>query len=128
MKTISHAEQSREEWRAGVETQMHISASNGSTQLCMFEQWVDSGMGAPTHSHPVEEVLTVVSGEAEIWIDDEANILFGGQSVVVPPNRRHGFRNTGSKALHIRAVLASAIFEATLDDGNTVRRWLPMPE
>ena len=47
-----------EQWRPGVETRMLVSASNGATQLCIFEQWMAPGTGAPTHSHPVEEVLT----------------------------------------------------------------------
>ncbi|WP_368389287.1 cupin domain-containing protein [Mesorhizobium sp. LMG 17147] len=50
---------------------MHVSACNGATQLCIFEQWVEPAVGAPTHWHPVEEVLTVIAGRAEMWIDDE---------------------------------------------------------
>ena len=45
---------------------------NGAAQLCIFEQWVAPGAGAPTHSHPVEEVLTVREGEAEMWIDERS--------------------------------------------------------
>ena len=124
MKIVSHAAQPREEWRAGVETRMHVSACNGAIQLCIFEQWVAPAMGAPTHSHPVEEVLTVVTGEAEIWIDDELAVLVSGQSLVVPAGRKHGFRAVGSETLHMHAVLASSIFEAAYDDREPVQRWL----
>ena len=124
MKVVSHGEQPREEWRAGVETRMHVSACNGAAQLCIFEQWVAPAMGAPTHSHPVEEVLTVVAGKAEMWIDEETAVLIGGQSLIVPASRKHGFRNVGSETLHMRAVLASSIFDATFDDREPVRRWL----
>ncbi|MER9414351.1 cupin domain-containing protein [Mesorhizobium sp. M0589] len=47
-----------------------------------------------------------------------------GQSLVVPANRKHGFRNVGSETLHIYAVLASSIFEAAFDDSEPVRRWV----
>ena len=57
----------------GVQTRMVVSAANGATQLCVFEQWVAPGKGAPTHSHPVEEVLTVREGEAEMWIGEDAD-------------------------------------------------------
>ena len=116
-----------EEWRVGVKTRMLISAQNGATQLCMFEQWVAPGNGAPTHSHPVEEVLTVLSGEAEMWLDQEKMIVEAGQSLIVPARRLHGFRNSGVKTLHLHAVLASPIFEA-LPQGATdmVRRWVPV--
>ena len=93
---------------------MHVSARNGAAQLCIFEQWVAPAAGAPTHTHPVEEVLTVVSGEAEMWIDEKHIVLTSGQSLIVPAHQKHGFRNVGSETLHIHAVLASPIFEATL--------------
>ena len=113
-----------EQWRPGVETRMLVSARNGAAQLCMFEQWVAPGNGAPTHSHPVEEVLTVREGEAEMWIDQERLIVTAGQSLIVPAGRQHGFRNSGKVTLHLHAVLASSIFEA-MPEGATepVRRW-----
>lgn len=125
MKVVAHGDQPQEQWRAGVETRMHVSARNGATQLCIFEQWVAPAAGAPTHRHPVEEVLTVLAGEAEVWIDETHSVLTSGQSLVVPPGCKHGFRNIGSETLHVQAVLASAIFEATFDGPiGLVRRWL----
>ena len=113
-----------EHWRVGVETRMLVSARNGATQLCMFEQWIAPGNGAPTHSHPVEEVLTVHQGEAEFWLDHERLVVKAGQSVIVPAGRAHGFRNCGTVLLHIHAVLASAVFEATPEGATEpVRRW-----
>jgi mannose-6-phosphate isomerase-like protein (cupin superfamily) len=114
-----------EHWRPGVETRMLVSAESGAMQLCLFEQWVAPGNGAPTHSHPVEEVLTVCSGEAEMWLDQERATVRAGQSLIVPAGRLHGFRNSGTVTLHIHAVLASPIFES-LPEGATdvVRRWV----
>jgi len=113
-----------EHWRPGVETRMLVSASNGAAQLCIFEQWIAPGAGAPTHSHPVEEVLTVREGEAEMWLDQERIIVLAGQSLIVPAKRKHGFRNSGAATLHIHAVLASPVFEATMEGATeAVRRW-----
>ena len=122
MKIIEHSEQPLEEWRTGVRTQMHVSASNGSAHLCIFEQWIAPETGAPTHSHSVEEVLTVIAGKADMWIDDAHIVVTGGASLVIPAGRKHGFRNIGSETLHLRAILASPIFEATFDSG-VVQRW-----
>ena len=124
MKVVAHGDQMREEWRAGVTTRMLVSARNGATQLCIFEQWLAPAAGAPTHEHPVEEVLTIIAGEAEMWIDEKQMVLTGGQSLIVPARRKHGFRNVGSATLHMHAVLASSVFEGTFD-GELVRRWLP---
>ena len=105
---------------------MQVSAGNGASQLCLFEQWVQPGVGAPTHWHSVEEVLTVLSGTAEMWIDEDRVTLVAGQSLLVPAERKHGFRNVGTEPLHIHAVLASPTFEATFDgSAEPVRRWVP---
>jgi len=124
MKAITHQNDAWEAWRPDVESRTLISARNGATQLCMFEQWVGPGVGAPTHCHPVEEVLTLREGEAEMWIEGQYMRLSAGQSLIVPAGRLHGFRNCGSTRLHIHAVLASPIFEATPEGATEVtRRW-----
>jgi mannose-6-phosphate isomerase-like protein (cupin superfamily) len=124
MKVCDPKERPVEHWRPGVETRMLFSAENGAGSLCIFEQWVAPGHGAPTHAHPVEEVLTVVEGEADMWIGDAHGTVQAGQSLMIPARLHHGFRNSGASTLHIHAVLASAIFEAT-PEGQTepVRRW-----
>ncbi|MGO8913599.1 MAG: cupin domain-containing protein [Bradyrhizobium sp.] len=124
MKVNDPEDTPTEQWRPGVETRMLVSARNGATQLCMFEQWVAPGNGAPTHSHPVEEVLTVREGEAEIWLDQERLVVTAGQSLIVRAGRKHGFRNSGNVTLHLHAVLASAFFEAMPEGAlEPVRRW-----
>lgn len=124
MNAIDVKDAAPEHWRPGVETRMLVSARNGAAQLCIFEQWIAPGNGAPTHVHPVEEVLTVRQGEAEMWLDDARVTVGQGQSLIVPAGRKHGFRNCGAATLHIHAVLASPIFESTPEGATEpVRRW-----
>ena len=126
MIIVDQQDNAREEWRTGVQTRMRVSAVTGSTQLCIFEHWCDPGCGAPTHLHAVEEILTVLAGQAEVWLDGERSTLTVGQSLIVPAGRKHGFRNTGDVTLHVQATLAAPIFEAAFDDAReTSRRWLP---
>jgi quercetin dioxygenase-like cupin family protein len=113
-----------EHWREGVETRMIVSSANGASELCIFEQWVAPGAGAPTHSHRVEEVLTVRAGAAEVWLAGERMTLSAGQSVIVPALKNHGFRNSGTGTLHLHAVLAAPVFEALAEGAVEVtRRW-----
>ena len=96
-------------WRPGVETRLHVSAASGAQALCVMEQWCAPGAGAPTHTHfDVEEVITVLDGVAEVWIDGETSRIEAGSSVVLPPDSFHGFRNDGDTELHTLAVFASA--------------------
>ncbi len=128
MTVIDHEQQPRDEWRPGVNTRMRVSSVTGTGQLCIFEQWCDPGMGAPTHLHAVEEILSVVTGEADVWLEHETRRVTAGQSVVVPAGRKHGFQNAGTATLHVMAILASPVFEAAYDDKReTPRRWLPEP-
>ncbi len=126
MTVVDHATQQKDEWRPGVMTRMIASAANGTSQIAIFEQWCDPGLGAPAHLHAVEEILTVLEGTAEVWVDDERRQLGAGQSAIIPAGRKHGFRNTGTGILRVQAVLASPVFEAAYDDAReTPRRWLP---
>lgn len=126
MTVIDHASQPKDEWRPGVLTRMVVSAVAGSRQLCVFEQWCDPGLGAPAHLHAVEEILTVLEGEAEIFVESELQRATAGQSVVIPAGLRHGFKNCGTGTLRVQAILASPVFEAAYDDAReTPRRWLP---
>ncbi|MDX2158104.1 MAG: cupin domain-containing protein [Hyphomicrobiaceae bacterium] len=128
MTVIDHASQPKDPWRAGVLTRMVASSVTGTSQLAVFEQWCDPGLGAPTHLHAVEEILTVLEGEAEVWLEAERRRVTAGQSVVVPAGRKHGFINSGTGLLRVQAILASPVFEAAYDDAReTPRRWLPGP-
>ena len=127
MDIIRHADHALEEWREGVMTQMRMSHRLGGRQLCIFDQFCDPGLGAPTHVHAVEEVLEVIEGRAEIWLDGDKALVEADQSVLIPAGALHGFRNVGTTILHVRATLAAAIFEAQYDSSKeTSRRWSPV--
>lgn len=126
MDLVDHEHQERDEWRPGVTTVMLVSAKTGSSQLCIFEQYCEPGLGAPTHLHAVEEVLDVIDGEAEIWLEDARLTLTRRQSLIIPAGRWHGFTNVGKTTLHVRATLAAPVFEASYQDRNEItRRYLP---
>jgi quercetin dioxygenase-like cupin family protein len=126
MQVVDLNRQPREEWRPGVVTKMYVSALNGASQLCVFEQWCEPGHGAPTHLHAVEEILRVHEGQADVWIGNDHATITAGQLVIVPAGRKHGFSNNGAGILRIQSTLAEPVFEAAYDDKReTPRRWLP---
>jgi quercetin dioxygenase-like cupin family protein len=106
---IRESEQELVEWRPGVLTRLRAGALVGTERLSVLEQWHEPGCGAPTHTHhDAEELVTVLEGVAEFWIEDEHATLEAGSTAVVPPFRRHGFRNAGEGTLHVLAVLSAA--------------------
>jgi quercetin dioxygenase-like cupin family protein len=126
MRVVRDEERELEVWREGVETLMYSSAELGTHQLTVFEQWCAPGNGAPLHRHAVEEVLRILSGEADVQVGDDRELLADGSSVIIPAGAIHGFRNIGDSALHVLAILAAPIFEAHyVDPPRDVRRWGP---
>jgi len=124
MKAINHLKQPKEEWRTGVLTRMCISELTGSSGLCVFEQWCVPGTGAPLHTHKVEEVLSVLSGKAEVRLGSKTAVLSQDESVVIPAGLEHGFRNIGNHDLHMQAILAAGYFEAVPSPhGDGIVRW-----
>ena len=53
------------------------------------------------HSHPYVELLTVLEGEGEAWVEGEEAIirLEPGVTIALPAHRVHSFRTIGGKPL-----------------------------
>jgi mannose-6-phosphate isomerase-like protein (cupin superfamily) len=59
------------------------------------------GYQTRVHSHPYVEVLTVIEGRGEAWLDGEAGTIAmePGVTISIPPGRAHGFRVVGNQRL-----------------------------
>ena len=59
------------------------------------------GYATRPHSHPYVEVLTVLAGEGEAWLEDEEGTIAmsPGVTLSIPAGRVHGFRVTGDRPL-----------------------------
>lgn len=59
------------------------------------------GYATRVHSHPYVEVLTVLEGRGEAWLDGEEGTIAmaPGVTVSIPAGRVHGFRVIGDQPL-----------------------------
>lgn len=58
------------------------------------------------HRHPeMNEILYIIKGTAEQWVEDEKQILGPGDSVYIDPNVVHATFNAGDKELEFLAIL-----------------------
>jgi quercetin dioxygenase-like cupin family protein len=79
-----------------------VHDENG-TDVLLIEDWVDPGGGVPPHIHPdQEERFLVLEGEVTFTLGRSKRRAGPGQTVVVPPNTRHAFQNSGSETAHMR--------------------------
>ncbi|EEF59434.1 Cupin 2 conserved barrel domain protein [Pedosphaera parvula Ellin514] len=67
------------------------------------------GQAHKFHCHPkMEEILYVLSGTAEQWVEKEKRIMTTGHSLYLPANVVHGTYNIGADILDFLAILSPA--------------------
>ncbi len=90
----------------------------GSTPVRIGIQTSPPGYSTGTHSHPYVEVVTVIDGTGEAWVEGEGGpkAIGPGSTIVAPPNTKHGFRNTGQTVMRSYGVHASPVRITHRDD------------
>lgn len=79
---------------------MLISPQNSKAQnLSLQVSEVPIGSEQPLHNHGPEQCYYIIRGKGLMIIEDEAREVGAGSAVYVPPDRRHGIRNTGDEVL-----------------------------
>lgn len=73
----------------------------------MVKVVMPEGGGHNFHVHPkMHEILYIVKGTAEQWIEDEMQLLNVGDSVYIDANVAHGTFNAGKGDLEFLAILS----------------------
>jgi mannose-6-phosphate isomerase-like protein (cupin superfamily) len=79
------------------------------TNLLFVRAHLLPGEAHKFHHHPhLEEILFVLSGTAEQWVEREMRIMKSGDSVYLPVGIVHGTYNTGRDVLDFLAILSPA--------------------
>jgi quercetin dioxygenase-like cupin family protein len=93
----------------GATYQTLVGDDAGSTPVRVGVQVSPPGYSTGTHSHPYMEIVSVIEGEGEAWMDGQEGVVSigPGTTLVLPPNVKHGFRVTGTGALKTYGVHAS---------------------
>ena len=86
-----------------------VGDAAGSTPLRVGVQVSPPGYSTGTHCHPYLEVVSVIEGEGEAWIEGQEGVvgIGPGTTLVLPAGVKHGFRATGSGPLETYGVHAS---------------------
>ena len=73
----------------------------------MVKVVVKEGEGHTFHKHPeMNEILYVLKGTAEQWVEDEMELLEAGESVFIAANVVHATFNGGKNELEFLAILS----------------------
>ena len=81
-------------------------------KLLLVRVHMPAGEAHQFHRHPeMEEIIYVISGEAEQWVGESYRILKAGESAHIPKDVVHGTYNHGKEELIFLAILSPALFE-----------------
>lgn len=84
--------------------------STGATQLTVIEVSIEPGKGHDFHKHPEqEEVIYVVSGQIEQWLEQEMKTIESGDSIFIPADTVHASFNSGTGTAKLLAILGPCI-------------------
>ena len=87
-------------------------SSTGAKNLTVIDVELLPGFGHNFHKHPQqEEVIYVVDGEIEQWVDQEKRILKSGDSVFIGADVVHASFNVSDEPAKLIAILGPCVGE-----------------
>jgi len=101
--------------------QLILGDDEGQTPIRTGIQTSQPGYTAPMHSHPYMEVLHVLDGTAEAWIEggeEQAVTLRKGDTIALRPNVPHSFRVVGNQELRTFGIHTSPHRIVNYEDGG----------
>jgi quercetin dioxygenase-like cupin family protein len=78
-----------------------VTGDDSAGKYTLIDMHVPPGGGPPPHRHDFEEMFTVLEGEVELSFRDQQLVAKAGETVNVPANAPHGFRNASSEAVRL---------------------------
>jgi quercetin dioxygenase-like cupin family protein len=101
--------------------QLLVGDEAGTTPLRVGIQTAQPGYVAGLHAHPYLEIIHVLEGTAEAWLegqDDRPTRLEAGDTIALPPDVPHSFRTVGDRTLRIMGIHASPARIVRYHDGR----------
>jgi len=99
--------------RVKVNFPFFLGTGTKSTSVVHFE--IEPGHRLGTHTDSAEEILLVLSGEAEVSLGDEQGRVSAGEMALVPAMVPHGMRNVGDERLRVVGFFSSNVIVSTFD-------------
>jgi mannose-6-phosphate isomerase-like protein (cupin superfamily) len=102
-----------------VETSPHLGLAGGTNTVlvpgsatagryCLVEMRIPPGGGPGPHRHDFEELFVVLEGAVDVTFRGEVTTVRAGQSVNVPANAPHFFRNSSGSPARMLCVCTPA--------------------
>ena len=101
--TVDHLDWGTIGWRTRPE-------NTGCKTFVVMDVQLEPGFGHDFHKHPEQdELITVLAGKIEQWIEQEKTILEVGDSVYLDKDVVHASFNVGDETVRMMVVLAPSV-------------------
>ncbi len=101
-------------------------AAADAKQLAVLDVTITPQKGHDFHKHPdQEEVIYVISGSIEQWIEDQKQVLSPGDAVFIPANMVHASFALGDQDAHLLAIMGPSVGEGgyVMEDVSQEAQW-----
>ena len=85
-----------------------LSGEDTRGRYCLVDMHVPPGGGPPPHRHDFEESFTVLAGEIEVVFRGKTSVVRAGQTVHVPANAPHAFKNAADAPARLLCICSPA--------------------
>jgi quercetin dioxygenase-like cupin family protein len=85
-----------------------VSGADTNGKYCLIDMHVPPGGGPPPHRHDFEEFFHILEGEVEFTFRGEKVTGRSGQTVAIPANAPHAFKNVSGAVARLMCLCAPA--------------------
>jgi quercetin dioxygenase-like cupin family protein len=85
-----------------------VSGSDTAGKYCLIDMLIPPGGGPGPHRHDFEEMFTLLEGEVEFSFRGKTSTVTAGQTVNIPANAPHFFRNASEATVRMLCMCTPA--------------------
>ena len=85
-----------------------VSGADTAGRYTLIDMHVPPGGGPPPHRHDFEEMFTILDGEIELTFRGVSTVATAGETVNVPANAPHVFRNVSQRPARLLCLCSPA--------------------
>lgn len=85
-----------------------VSGADTAGRYALIDMHVPPGGGPPPHRHDFEEMFTILDGEIELTFRGVSAVAAAGETINVPANAPHVFRNVSDRPARVLCLCSPA--------------------
>src|ERR1700678_2856683 len=85
-----------------------VSGDDTAGRYTLIDMHIPPGGGPPPHRHDFEEMFTILDGEVELTFRGVSGVARAGETVNVPANAPHVFRNVSERSARLLCLCSPA--------------------